>query len=453
MLMPVIFASLPILPEIPTGEWLIEVESRDSPLLLTADLTESTAQVRRLNWVINGTVAKTGDSTFTITFPGNILLGAGEMTLTASNNTISGRVTTALFRENVRGVPVPKVAIPRSSKPEINGPGFTILDVPAKLTSAKTAGISIARFQGDQVVEEGFYGVDNASTGEPVTANTRFQAGGMGSVLTCLATLKLAGQGKLNLTDTVTSALPGIKIPYKDGKEIRILDLLRGSSGLGQYKFRGYPQTQNPPSLTELLNGADPEQVNPLEIVSPIGEQTAFNGINHALLQAILEKTTGKGFPSLMQDLLLRPLRMTRSTFELRPRSARNARFATGHYETGEALLFGNHIYPMLGDSGLWTTAPDLARAFIQAGRLLAGKSNQILPPNKMDLLALVDGPKGVAGFVRGDPDTYFHGGDTYGQFSNFTLHPKRGTGVVVMTNRVMNWRLVGELIGMADQK
>jgi|GEM_PF-4747823 len=452
MLLPVVFASLPIGPEIPTGKWFIEVESRDSPMLLTAELTESTAQIRRLNWVINGTIAKTGESTFAITFPGNILLGAGEMTLTAKNGSIDGRLNTALFRENVRGIPVPKVFTPPAGKPVVNGPGFATLNIPEKLVTAKTAGVSIARFQSGQVVEEGFYGVENASTGEPVTANTRFQAGGMGSVLTCLAALKLAGQGKLSLTDSVNSALPGMRIPSKDGKEIRILDLLRGSSGLGQYKFRGYPQSQNPPSLTELLNGADPEQVNPLVIVSPIGEQTAFNGINHALLQAILEKKTGKSFPALMQDLLLRPLRMSRSTFELRPRPARNVRFASGHYETGEALLFGNHIYPTLGDSGLWTTAPDLARAFIEAGRLLAGKPNQILPPNQMNLLSLVDGPKGVAGFVRGDPDRYFHGGDTYGQFSNFTLHPKRGTGVVVMSNRVMNWRLVGELIGLADQ-
>jgi hypothetical protein len=70
-----------------------------------------------------------------------------------------------------------------------------------------------------------------------------------------------------------------------------------------------------------------------------------------------------------------------------------------------------------------------------------------------MNLLALVDGPKGVASFVRGDSDTYFHGGDTYGQFSNFTLHPQRGTGVIVMTNPVMNWKLVGQLIGLADAK
>jgi len=94
-----------------------------------------------------------------------------------------------------------------------------------------------------------------------------------------------------------------------------------------------------------------------------------------------------------------------------------------------------------------------MAKALIEAGRLLAGQPNKILSAGKMNLLALVDGPVGVAGFVRGDADTYFHGGDTYGQFSNFSLHPRQGTGVIVMTNRVMDWQFVGKIMDLVNQK
>lgn len=452
MLLSVLFATVQLGQVSPPRNWLIEVEVRDSPVLISLELDESGAKVRRQNQFVRGVVAKTGEGMLTITFKNNFLVGAGEMKLKVGKEFVEGTLNTNLCQENVRGTLAPKSPPKPSTKPALNGPGFQGLDIPKKLVAAKTAGTSIARIADGKVVEVGFFGVENAFTGEPVTENTRFQAGGMGSVFTCLAALKLAGQGKLDLTTPVSTILPSLKLAPKDGKEIRVLDLLRGSSGLDQYKFRGYRQSETPPSLLQLLQGADVDQLNALEIVKPIGEQTGFKGINHAVLQAVLEAKTGKPFAPLMQDLLLRPLGMSHSTFELRPRVSKRATLTSGHYETGEPLLFGDHIYPTLGDSGLWTTAPDIAKAFIEAGRLLAGKPNKFLAPEKQSLLALVDGPMGVASFIRGDADTYFHGGDTYGQFCNFALHPHKGTGVIVLTNRVMNWRFVGQVIDEASK-
>lgn len=437
----------------PSQNWLLELELRDSPMLLTLELTESGAKLRRQNQQIRGKVTKIGPDSVTVTFQSNFMVGAGELKLKLSDSGAEGRLTTNIYQENVHGMLNLASPVKPSTVPVVNGPGFKALGLPAMLMAAKTAGVSIARFEGDKVVEEGSYGVENAATGEPVTATTLFQAGGMGSVLTSLATLKLAGQGKLDLTATVSAVLPELHLAPQNGKEVRILDLLGGSSGLEQYKFRGYPASANPPSLIKLLTGADPDQANPLTLIEPIGEQTGFRGVNHAILQAILERKLGKPFATIMSEVLLKPLGMSHSTFELRPKMTPGVSFVMGHYETGEPLLFGNHIYPMQGDSGLWTTAPEISKVFIEAGRLIAGKPNKFLPEGKKSLLALVDGPKGIVGFARGDGDVYYHGGDTYGQFSNFALYAKKGTGVVVMTNRVMNWRLVGQIIGSIQTK
>ncbi len=431
----------------PSQNYLLEVERRDSPMLLSLELTETEAKLRRQSQQILGKVSKTGAQTVTVTFPGNLIVGAGELKLKLSDSGAEGRLTSNFYKENVRGKLNLTSPVQPSNVPAVNGPGFKALGLAAMLTAEKTAGASVARIEGDKVAEEGFYGVQNAATGDPVTATSLFQAGGMGSVLTCLAALKLAGQGKLDLTSTVLEILPELHLAPKDGKEMRILYLVRGSSGLDQYKFRGYPASANPPSLLKLLAGADPEQVQPLTLVDNVGEQTGFKGINHAILQAVLEKTLGKPFPTIMSEVLLKPLGLLHSTFAMRPKVVSGVSFSMGHYETGEPLLFGNHFYPMLGDSGFWTTAPEISKVFIEAGRLIAGKSNKILPKNKRSLLVLVDGPKGVAGLVRGDGGVYYHGGDTYGQFSNFALYPEKGTGVVVMTNRVKNWRLVGQIL------
>jgi CubicO group peptidase (beta-lactamase class C family) len=397
-------------------------------------------------------LTKLDENSYTVTFKLNFILGTGQMVLKFDGERVNGSLSTDQMKERVSGLLAPTAPEKRSSKAVLNGPGFAGFDIPAKLNASKTAGSSIARFENGKVVETGFFGVENSATGEPVGENTMFQAGGMGSVLTCLAALKMAGRGKLDLNATVASILPTINLAAKDGREARVLDLLRGSSGLDQYKFRGYRQSENPPPLLELLKGADSDQVNPLTVLKPIGEPNGFKGINHALLQAVMEQVSGKPFDILMRAWILKPLGMSRSTFELRPHLAKGRSLASGHYETGEPLLFGNHLYPMLGDSGLWTTAPDMAKVLVEAGRLLADQPNKILGPDKMKLLAMVDGPVGVAGFVHGDADTYFHGGDTYGQFSNFSLHPRRGVGIVVMTNRVMNWRFVGQVVDLANQ-
>jgi len=452
MLLPVLFASLSLGQVTPDQKWLIEIERRDAPILMSLELNGTEAIFRRPAQVIRGALVKDDENSYTVTLKLNFVLGAGQMKLKFDRGRVQGSLITNEMNERVSGLMDPRTPNRRSSKAALNGPGFAGFDIPAKLIASKTAGTSIARFKNGKVVETGFFGVENSATGEPVSENTMFQAGGMGSVLTCLAALKMAGQGKLDLTATVASVLPTLNLAAKDGREVRVLDLLRGSSGLDQYKFRGYRQSDNPPSLLELLKGGDPDQVGPLTVVSPIGEPNGFKGINHAILQAVMEQKSGKPFDALMRDLLLKPLGMSRSTFELRPRLAKGRSLASSHYETGEPMLFGNHLYPMLGDSGLWTTAPDMAKVLVEAGRLLADQPNKILGPDKMKLLAMVDGPVGVAGFVHGDADTYFHGGDTYGQFSNFSLHPRRGVGIVVMTNRVMNWRFVGQVVDLANQ-
>jgi CubicO group peptidase (beta-lactamase class C family) len=453
VVLPVLVAMLSVGQISVDRKWLVEIERRDSPILMTLELGENEAVFRSPSRVLRGTLTKVRDNTYTVTFKLNFVLGTGQMVLIFDGGRVKGTLNTSELNERVSGVVAPNSPPPRSSTVLRNGPGFGGFDIPAKLVASQTAGTSIARFEDGKVVEIGFYGVENSATGGPVSETTLFQAGGMGSVLTCLAALRMAGKGKLDLNATVASVLPRLKLAPKDGREIRVLDLLRGSSGLDQYKFRGYRQTENPPPLLDLLTGADLDQVNPLTVLKPIGEQNGFKGINQVILQAVMEEKTGKPFDSLMRDWILKPLAMSHSTFELRPRNGKGRSLASSHYETGEPMLFGSHIYPTQGDSGLWTTAPDMARALIEAGRLLAGQPNKILRPDKMGLLTLVDGPMGVAGFVRGDADTYFHGGDTYGQFCNFSLHPSRGVGIVVMTNRVMNWRFVGQVVDLFNTK
>jgi CubicO group peptidase (beta-lactamase class C family) len=434
-----------------TVSWKIEVESRDSPILVQLDVSGATAMIRRGSQSVKVSKVVVDGNKMTLTLPNNFILGNGEMTLIQNGIVMDGSVRTKDYQERINGIKLPLAPVRVSAQAPVNGPGFLNLkpggsSLAARLAYHKTAGVSLARIENNTLVETGFFGTANAETKVPVTENTIFQAGGMGSTLVCLAALKLADEGRLDLSRSANDYLRTWKIPAYNGRNVTVADLLRGSSGLSQYKFRGYRPFERIPTLDDLFRGIDRAQFEPVVPGDTLGTQTGFVGINHEVLGVVLSDVTRKPFSRVIGDLIFKPFGMSHSTYDMKPRPSERRAVCVGHYETGEPILDGYHVYPTLADSGLWTTAPDMAQVIIQASLMLSGKPNKILSAGKLDLLKQVGGSKGVAGFVAGGDGNYFHGGDTYGMFSNFRLNPSRGTGVVVMTNRVMNWRLVNEL-------
>ena len=81
MLLPTLLATLHLGQLATPTNWLLEVESRDSPILLRLELKDNDAKVLRQTKLEHGAVAKTGKDTITITFKNNLLIGGGEMKL------------------------------------------------------------------------------------------------------------------------------------------------------------------------------------------------------------------------------------------------------------------------------------------------------------------------------------------------------------------------------------
>ena len=148
-----------------------------------------------------------------------------------------------------------------------------------------------------------------------------------------------------------------------------------------------------------------------------------------------------------MQELIFTPFGMTHSTYEPLPQSNASRKVAMGHYSTGERMLDKIHVYPEIGETGLWTTAGDFARILCQTQLLLAGRPNQILNRTQNDLLKSVVTERWVLGFIKSQKnqflpaDYFYHGGDPYGYFANHATGQRNGCGIVVMENRIMGWQ------------
>ncbi len=316
--------------------------------------------------------------------------------------------------------------------------------------------VSIARIENFKVVETLASGVSNVETGEFVDENTLFQAGGMGSPLVNLLAFKLAAQGKLDLDREVNSYLKSSKIPENantKNRKVRVLDLLNGTSGLTQYKFRGYRYGLKVPSLTDLLNGHDPIEMEPLDVKNEPGTKFQGGGVQQAVLQQVIEDATGLPLPTLMNELIFKPFGMKFSRYDVLPTASASQKVALGHYSTGELMLDLVHAYPACGESGLWTTAGDFALALCQIQLMLVGKPNLVLPEEKRDLLKLVDNPNWFLGLIKHENGDSYHGGDSYGFFANHKTNLANGSSVVVMANRVFSWQINNELISAIQKR
>lgn len=452
------------------SHWKIEIEDRDDPTLAEAEFDLNAQEPKAVFTTAQGSLrteqGRMRAGKFLFHLPDNPQVGAAEGEIRISKDALTGFLITAKGRLQFHGRRKRSTDDNLRSIPEqvVHGPGFRDLTLEVGGTQWTLAqrmqfhhvpGVSLARIKNYQVVELGAFGVTDVETGEPVTTDTLFQAGGMGSPLVNLLALRLAAQGLLDLDREVNRYLKSAQIAdnaFTQNRKTTVRDLMNGASGLSQYKFRGYRPGVSIPSLSALLAGADPMEMEPLQPVRAPGTEGG-EGVCGAILEQVIVDATGRPFAELMQTNLFQPCGMAHSTYTSAPKSTSRRNVARGHYATGQRTLDRFHIYPETGQTGLWTTAGDFARMLCQIQLLLADKPNRILRPEQYALLKPFLIQKRILGFIpseKGDflPIGYlYHGGASYGYYANHATHAENGTGIVVMENRNLGWGLNNEII------
>src|SRR5258708_27865944 len=89
-------------------------------------------------------------------------------------------------------------------------------DVPAIMKKGMVPGLVIAVIRGGKTTWVHGFGAKNAESGQPVTAETVFEAASLGKPVFAYGVLKLVDQGKLALDVPLMTYLPK---PYIDGDE------------------------------------------------------------------------------------------------------------------------------------------------------------------------------------------------------------------------------------------
>jgi len=187
------------------------------------------------------------------------------------------------------------------------------------MSTFRIPGLSVSVIKNNSILYSKGFGARNLEENLPTTPNTLYGIGSVTKSFTALAIMQLVEASKLDIHDPVKKYIP-LKIGF-DERPIEIFHLLTHSSGvpnLGQAEIvikrgLGFYESWIPMTSFEdfmqFVNGASEE------IAAKPGERFFYFNEGYTMLGKIIEVVSGMNYEDYIREKILKPLKMTRSTF------------------------------------------------------------------------------------------------------------------------------------------
>jgi CubicO group peptidase (beta-lactamase class C family) len=321
-----------------------------------------------------------------------------------------------------------------------------------RMAALKVPGLSIAVINDGRIEWVKGYGVTETGTTAAVTARTLFQAASISKPAAAMAALRLVEQGKLVLDEDVNLRLKSWKVPeneFTKTEKVTLRRLLSHTAGLTVHGFGGYAAGDAVPALVQVLDGAKPANSGPVRVDIVPGTIMRYSGGGFTVAQQLMIDVSGRAFPDLMADLVLKPVGMEDSTYEQPLPEARRGEAASGHTSDGKLLPGRYHTYPEMAAAGLWTTPTDLAKFLLEVRRALEGRSTVLSQAMAREMTTAQKPGYGLGLSLSGAgaATNFGHGGSNEGFKCQMVAFVEAGRGAVVMTNGDQGGLLAGEIL------
>lgn len=270
------------------------------------------------------------------------------------------------------------------------------------------AGQVLAVVDGDLALYEG-YGLADAEAGVPVDTSTVFAIGSVTKAFTRAAVLKLAEEGILSLSDTLSRHLDGVPA---DKRDITIDELLTMRAGFHEYHDdSGDHQAMTRDEALGRILGQ--------ELRFEPGTEEAYSNSGYTLLAAIIENVSGRTYQQYVREELMEPAGMESAGFHGETDRWPDSRVARGRdfrvYGDNQPHHWPSPTWALKGAGGMVASAADLLRWIraVRAGEVL--------------------GPEALARFYPEDePNRLYAGGDDFG-FVSAVMEVDHGDDIVVV--------------------
>lgn len=294
------------------------------------------------------------------------------------------------------------------------------------------------------------FGETSDGSGKEPDGNTMLRIGSITKAFTGQVLAGLVSQGTVRLTDRLQDRLGWpVKVPERDGRPIRLIELATHTSGLP----REVERTPGPPDdpFRTLTQEAYVKGLQSDPLLFTPGSGGLYSNFAFDLLAAALASSAGKPYDQILREIVLDPAGMKDTVLALRDGDA--GRVMQGHFFDGKAMPTVRATSVMAGASSLYSTANDILR-------WLAWHLDRFSPRGAevrlLDHAAYVprDGLKPVSGFDEaGHMDAMGLGwivmapkgsrplilqkaGGLQGIFSYSAFAPTRGVGVFAAMNQ-----------------
>ena len=232
--------------------------------------------------------------------------------------------------------------------------------IQARVTTRQAVGIVVA------VVDRGrtklFTAGSSGATGVTLDGNTVFEIGSITKVFTSALLADMVARGEVSLDDPISRYLPAsVRVPTRDGREIKLVDLATQFSGLPRLPRNLSPRDARNPyadytveQLYAFLSG--------YELTRGIGDRYEYSNLGVGLLGHVLALRAGKSYEQLVKERILEPLRMRDTRIVLTP--ALKERLAVGHDEAG-SMTWSWDLPTLAGAGALRSTANDMVKFLV----------------------------------------------------------------------------------------
>jgi CubicO group peptidase (beta-lactamase class C family) len=330
---------------------------------------------------------------------------AGHLVTAVTENRPPYRLLSARMRPLGESIGDPRAASPGTTAAG-NVPGRMAAFSAAAVTKLGLVGLALAGGTRDGehwAIATGWADLERA---EPLEVDHAFPAHFVTTLVTAIAVLRLAADGRLRLDDPANKYLASVQL--SDDK-VTIRDLLAHTGGVA-----AAPPAGSTPLVPELADVTGP-------VLRCSGRRGAFDPTitGYAVLGEVIAGLTGETYPRAATALVLEPLGMRGSWFpDARPEPdaspGAHRRIVTGYDVAADGAFtpVGGLVSVFPAAEGLWTTAGDLVRLGLGWSSLLPRSlAEQTLRPHAVQpngipvgLCWAVNERAGVAGLVGDRP-------------------------------------------------
>ncbi len=335
--------------------------------------------------------------------------------------------------------PQPNVA------PELTKADFeTFLDalVPSQLRNRNIAGAIVSVVKDGQVLFQKGYGYADFEAKKPVLPDqTLFRPGSISKLFTATAVMQLVEQGKLDLDRDVNDYLD-FAIPKTYPEPVTLRQLLTHTAGFEETLKNLFVAHESDlkPLRTYLVNQM------PARIFPP-GKVPSYSNYGFTLAGYVVERVSGERFEDYIDNHILKPLRMTNSTFDQPLPSQLAPQMSKGYLNASKKPRDFEFVQAAPAGA-LSTTAADMTRfmlAFLQDGSvdgvaILKPQTVRQMQTRQLELDPMICG-LGITfmEYWMKPVRAVGHGGDTVYFHSDIILVPDAHVGYFISYNSLGN--------------